>query len=35
MTGTPEGIAPVREGDLMIATIHENGKLVSEIRERV
>ena len=35
MSGTPEGIAPVKEGDLMVATMHENGKLLSEIKERV
>lgn len=29
MTGTPEGIAPVKAGDEMIATLIENGKLIS------
>lgn len=34
MTGTPENIAPVREGDLLEASISENGREISKLIER-
>ena len=35
LTGTPEGILPVNEGDLLEATLKSQGKLVSEMRHRI
>lgn len=35
MSGTPEGIAPVREGDHLVARISEEGKVISEITEEI
>lgn len=35
MSGTPEGIAPVQEGDLLEATLSENGKILSSMQERI
>jgi hypothetical protein len=34
MTGTPENIAPVREGDCLEATMSINGVEISKIVER-
>ena len=31
LSGTPEGIAPVAEGDLLEATLHSDGKLIETI----
>ena len=35
MSGTPEGIAPVREGDHLLARISEEGRVISEINEQI
>lgn len=35
MTGTPEGIAPVKEGDKLDATISYKGRQISHITERI
>ena len=35
LTGTPEGILPVNEGDLLEATMHSGGKLVSTMQHRI
>ena len=34
MTGTPENIAPVREGDCLEAYMSINGSIISQIIER-
>jgi len=34
MTGTPENIAPVREGDCLEASMSVNGVMISRILER-
>ena len=35
MTGTPEGVGPVEEGDLLEASLTYNGKILAEIRDTI
>ena len=35
MTGTPEGIAPVREGDVLDAVLSYRGEQISRIVENI
>ena len=35
LTGTPEGILPINEGDLLEATLKSQGKVISEMRHRI
>ena len=35
LTGTPEGILPVNEGDLLEATIHSQDKLISKMNHKI
>ena len=35
MTGTPEGIAPVKQGDVLQATLSYKGNLISTIVENI
>ncbi len=35
MTGTPEGLGPVEEEDLLEATMHYDGKLIASIKNTI
>jgi 2-keto-4-pentenoate hydratase/2-oxohepta-3-ene-1,7-dioic acid hydratase in catechol pathway len=35
LTGTPENIAPVREGDLLECSMSEGGNLISSLTEKI
>ncbi len=35
MTGTPEGLGPVNEGDEIEATLKYEGKLLAQIRDKI
>ena len=35
MTGTPEGIAPVKAGDLLEASLVYEGKILATITEKI
>ena len=35
MTGTPEGLGPVNEGDKIEATMKYNGKILAEIKDTI